>query len=146
MEVTIRHVALIAAAVAALTFSLSARAAGHPPVWFVEGALCVHSGWHYTHHRVKHRRPEYVLWRHGYWRTWKTYGNGEGRWDAANPPYGGGLQMDGQFQANYGSEFLRRYGRAGRWPVAVQILVAYRGWLRQGWGAWPNTSRACGLR
>lgn len=87
-----------------------------------------------------------MLWHHGYWRTWKTYGNGEGSWDAHNYGYGGGLQMDATFQATYGAEFVRRYGPAGRWPVRVQLLVGYRGWLRQGWGAWPNTSRACGLR
>lgn len=116
------------------------------PSWFVSDALCVHSGWHYTARRIRHLRPDYVLWGHGYWRAWKTYGNGEGPWDAANEGYGGGMQMDATFQANYGSEFLAEYGPAGRWPVAVQILVAYRGWLVQGWGAWPNTSRACGLR
>lgn len=130
------------------TLTQTARSApiNRPTRSFVEGALCVHSGSHYTAHRQRGQRPEYVLWGGGYWRTWKTYGNGEGAWDAANPPYGGGLQMDYSFQAHYGAEFLARYGPAGRWPVAVQILVAYRGWLRQGWGAWPNTSRACGLR
>lgn len=112
--------------------------------------LCVHSGWHYTHAR-QHGPPEYVLWHHSYWRTWDVPdttrgGTGEGPWDAANYGYGGGVQMDGGFQARYGSEYLARYGAAGRWPVDVQILVAYRGWQRQGWGAWPNTSRACGLR
>jgi hypothetical protein len=73
--------------------------------------------------------------------------NGESRdWTIENPPYSGGMQMDATFQRNYGPEFLARYGSAGRWPVVVQLLVAYRGWLVQGWGAWPNTSRACGLR
>lgn len=118
-----------------------------PPRWFVADALCVHSGWHYTSSRVAHERPEYVLWHHGYWRTYKTpYGNGEAVWTAANPPYGGGMQMDSVFQSNYGPEFLRAYGAAGRWPVSAQLLAAWRGWLKQGWGAWPNTSRACGLR
>lgn len=121
-----------------------------PPSSWLEGILCVHSGWHFTSSR-QHGAPEYVLWGRGYWRTWdvpdgRYGGSGEGRWDAANSGYGGGLQMDGGFQSSYGVEFLRLYGAAGRWPVAVQILVAYRGWLRQGWGAWPNTSRACGLR
>jgi hypothetical protein len=116
-----------------------------PPVSFVEAMLCVHSGWHYTAHR-QGGPPGYVLWGHGYWRTWKTYGNGEAGWDASNYGYGGGLQMDSTFQRTYGPEFLARYGPAGRWPVAVQMLVGWRGWLRQGWGAWPTTSRACGLR
>lgn len=72
--------------------------------------------------------------------------HGEGAWDAANPGYGGGMQMDATFQSRYGPEFVTLYGPAGKWPVAVQVLVAWRGWLVQGWAAWPNTSRACGLR
>lgn len=67
-------------------------------------------------------------------------------WSIENPPYSGGMQMDATFQRTYGPEFVARYGSAGHWPPAVQLLVAYRGWLKQGWGAWPNTSRACGLR
>lgn len=132
----------------AASFAKTARAgvAAAVPSWFVLDALCVHSGWHYSLHRPHRVRPEYVLFGHGYWRTWKTYGNGEGPWNAANQGYGGGMQMDATFQANYGPEFLARYGPAGNWPVPVQLLVAYRGWLVQGWGAWPNTSRACGLR
>ena len=124
-----------------------ASASSSPPSWFVADALCVHSGWHYTTSKpAPRRRPEYVLFRHAYWKSWWTGTWGEGPWDAANYGYGGGLQMDAAFQAAYGSEFLAKYGPAGRWPVWVQILVAYRGWLVQGWGAWPNTSRACGLR
>jgi hypothetical protein len=115
-------------------------------MWFVQDVLCVHDGWHYTPLWQRGHRAVYALFGHTYWRTWKTRSNGEGAWDAANPPYGGGLQMDGAFQAHYGSEFVARYGPAGRWPVWVQVLVAWRGWQVQGWGAWPNTSRACGLR
>jgi hypothetical protein len=66
-------------------------------------------------------------------------------WAIDNPPYSGGMQMDSEFQSHYGPEFVARWGSAGHWPPAVQLLVAYRGWLVQGWGAWPNTSRACGL-
>jgi hypothetical protein len=122
---------------------------GIPSSWIV-GALCVHSGWHYTTTR-QHGRPEYVIDGVGYWRTWDVPnsiagGSGEGGWDASNGRYGGGMQMDRQFQSNYGPEYVASIGPAGRWPVAVQLLVAHRGWLRQGWGAWPNTSRACGLR
>ena len=125
---------------------------GHVPSTFVRDALCVHHGWHYTNRRPSKRaRPEYVLFGHGYWRTWDVPdylagGSGEGPWNARNYGYGGGLQMDSTFQRNYGAEFLARYGPAGNWPVPAQLLAAYRGWLRQGWGAWPNTSRACGLR
>lgn len=126
-------------------WSCGAKAASSPPPWFVADILCVHDGWHYTTAR-RPGAPAYVLFGRGYWRTWWTRSWGEGPWDAANYGYGGGLQMDGTFQSNYGSAYLAIYGAAGRWPVPVQIAVAYRGWQRQGWGAWPNTSRACGLR
>lgn len=111
----------------------------------------MHSGWHYSTHWAPHAHLEYVLWGQQYYRTWDVPdgnrgGTGEGTWDAANYGYGGGVQMDGTFQSNYGSEYIARYGAAGHWPVQVQILVAYRGWLVQGWGAWPNTSHGCGLR
>lgn len=148
---------LIVAAVFVLLLAQTARSGTRstPPISWVEGVLCVHAGRHYTSHRPRGARLEYFLFGHGFYLTHPDYddlphgpaGNdGEGAWDAHNYGYGGGLQMDAVFQSNYGSEFLARYGPAGRWPVAVQILVAYRGWLRQGWGAWPNTSRACGLR
>jgi len=94
-----------------------------PPRQWVEAMLCVHSGWHYTSHR-QHGSPGYVLWGHGYWRTWKTTGNGEAAWDAANTGYGGGLQMDSGFQRTYGPEFLARYGAAG--DVACPGAVACR--------------------
>jgi hypothetical protein len=64
-----------------------------------------------------------------------------GNWAIENPPYSGGMQMDSAFQSNYGAEFVRRWGSAGHWPPSVQLFVAYRGWLRQGWGAWPNTAQ-----
>lgn len=137
--------AAIAAVLAATPVARSGTSV--PPSWWVADALCVHSGWHYTDRRPRPSKPvEYVLWGHGYWRTSKTWSNGEGVWTAANEGYGGGLQMDATFQLNYGPEFLRQYGPAGRWPISVQLQVAYRGWQVQGWGAWPNTSRACGLR
>lgn len=146
-ELIIRATLIAAAFLAVLMlYAPVARSGTRPPVRWLEGALCVHSGWKYTAHRVRGQRPDYVLWHRGYWRTWKTAGNGEGPWDAHNYGYGGGMQMDGAFQARYGSEFLATLGPAGRWSVSVQLLVAWRGWLVQGWGAWPNTSRACGLR
>jgi hypothetical protein len=148
LEALIRWLPLIFVILIAAVVVEFARAT--PPRSFVEAALCVHSGWHYTSHR-QHNRPEYVLWHRGYWRTWNVPdstlgGSGEGSWDAHNYGYGGGMQMDTSFQRRYGPEFLRRYGPAGRWPVSVQLRVAYRGWRIQGWGAWPQTSHACGLR
>jgi hypothetical protein len=119
----------------------------------VEAALCVHSGWKYTSRRPsRSARPEYVLWHHGFWRTWKTYGNGEGAWNTVNS-YGGGMQFT-----------LGTWNNAARWsgglvpharsnseiaqqPPRVQILAAFFAVQHRGnWGDWPNTSRACGLR
>ena len=129
-----------------------------PPTGFVADALCVHSGWHYTSRRP-HRgsRPEYVLWHHGYWRTWDVPdtiagGSGEGGWSTVNS-YGGGMQFT-----------LGTWNNAARWsaglvpyagsnaaiagqPAAVQILAAFFAVRHRGdWGDWPNTARACGLR
>lgn len=71
---------------------------------------------------------------------------GEGAWDDPNAPYWGGLQMDLEFQATYGPEFLRRWGTADRWPPAVQIHVAYRAYRSgRGFWPWPTTARRCGL-
>jgi hypothetical protein len=143
---------------AALTFAVSgARAA--PPGRFVEGALCVHSGWHYTRHRVHGQPPEYVLWRHGYWRTWDVPdtlagGSGEGGWTATSDPrYGGGMSFTlGTWNeaAGYSHGRVPRAsstaGIAGQ-PPLVQILAVYLIVRARGhWGDWPNTSRACGLR
>jgi hypothetical protein len=60
--------------------------------------------------------------------------------------YYGGLQMDRQFQATYGPEFLRAWGTANNWPISVQLAVGMRAYLSgRGFHPWPNTSRACGL-
>jgi hypothetical protein len=70
----------------------------------------------------------------------------EGAWDDPNPPYWGGLQMDLAFQRAYGGEFLDTFGTADRWPPALQVATAVRAWTTRGFGPWPNTARACGLR
>jgi hypothetical protein len=70
----------------------------------------------------------------------------EGSWTDPNGPYWGGMQMDLAFMTHYGGWTYRHYGTADRWPWRTQLLIAYRGWKVQGWGAWPNTSRMCGLR
>ncbi len=67
------------------------------------------------------------------WRT--NTGNG----------YYGGLQMDLTFQRRYGGWLLRRKGLAHRWTAMEQIWVAERARRVQGWYAWPNAARACGL-
>lgn len=152
--------AAIGLAVCALAGGLSREAsaahspvkASTPPTWFVEDALCVHSGSHYTHTR-QHGPPEYVLWGHGYWRTWKTTGNGEGAWPTVNS-YGGGLQFTlGTWNRAAGLSHgavpvASSNSSIAAQPAAVQILAA---WLivtqdDGSWREWPNTSRACGLR
>lgn len=59
--------------------------------------------------------------------------------------YYGGLQMDMAFQRRHARWLLRRKGTANRWTPVEQIWVAERGRRVQGWGAWPNTARRCGL-
>ena len=70
----------------------------------------------------------------------------EGSWQDPNAPYYGGMQMDWGFMRHYGGWILRHHGTADHWPIRTQILVAYRGYRRQGFGAWPVTSRLCGFR
>jgi hypothetical protein len=69
--------------------------------------------------------------------------SGESRdWHISNPPYANGLQFTLQSWEAVG-------GTAASWrwaSPAEQMYRAYRLWLIQGWGAWPNTSRVCGLR
>lgn len=70
----------------------------------------------------------------------------EGAWNAnTGNGYHGGLQMDWSFMRNYGPWTLRHLGGAENWPIRTQLLIAYRGWRHQGWGAWPNSARMCGL-
>lgn len=70
----------------------------------------------------------------------------EGSWTDPNAPYYGGVQMDRQFQATYGPEFLRAFGTADHWPVSVQLTVAIRAYLSgRGFHPWPTTARMCGL-
>jgi hypothetical protein len=69
----------------------------------------------------------------------------EGAWNDPFAPYYGGMQMDWSFMRHYGGWILNHHGTADHWRPATQLLVAYRGWKVQGWGAWPNTARICGL-
>jgi Transglycosylase-like domain len=73
--------------------------------------------------------------------------NGGYGWSAnTGNGYFGGLQMDLDFQRDWGLEFFRAWGTADHWPAEVQIAVAIRAYLQRGWNPWPNTSRMCGLR
>lgn len=129
-----------------------------PPTWFVEQALCVHSGWHYTSHRIRGRAPEYVLWQHGYWRTWDVPdsiagGSGEGGWRTVNG-YGGGLQFTlgtwnrAAAMSAGAVPFAMSQSSIAAQPPATQIYAAFLIVRQDGWSwrEWPNTSRACGLQ
>jgi len=74
--------------------------------------------------------------------------NYEGSWTDHNSSgygYYGGLQMDYNFMKAYGGAFLRRWGTADHWPIWAQLQAGALGQSRQGWGAWPNSARLCGL-
>ncbi len=157
----IRAVALIAAGFACMVLlapTSSARSGTRPSVAFVAAALCVHSGWHYTSKRPHPgARPEYVLWHHGFWRTWDVPdtlkgGSGEGGWGTVNS-YGGGMQFtlgtwDNAARWSHGLvPYAGSNGAIAKLPAAVQILAAFFVVLHRGsWDDWPNTARACGLR
>jgi hypothetical protein len=63
----------------------------------------------------------------------------EGAWDDTGDPYWGGLQMDREFQAGYGSEFLRWWGLAHAWPPWAQMTAAERAYRSgRGLAPWPT--------
>jgi hypothetical protein len=71
----------------------------------------------------------------------------EGPWTAnTGNSFYGGYQMNAEFEATYGGDYLRRWGHANNWPPSVQTAVAIRAWFTRGYSPWPNTSRMCGLR
>jgi hypothetical protein len=93
--------------------------------------------------RRAHNPPHEWAWRclHAHERHpamgWRTRtGNG----------FYGGLQMDWQFMATYGTRLLRAKGTADKWTPLEQMWVAERA-VRAGRGfyPWPNSARACGL-
>lgn len=108
------------------------------------------------------RKPSYRRWALAVWkrraararrqaqrpphlRSWLCIHRHEGPWNDPRPPYYGGLQMDIAFQRRYAAWLLRRKGTADNWKPIEQIWIAERGRKVQGWHAWPNTARACGL-
>jgi len=80
--------------------------------------------------------------------AWICIHRHEGPWNASTGNgYYGGLQMDMAFQRRYGLFLLRAKGTANRWRPIEQIWVAERAYRSgRGFGPWPNTARACGLR
>lgn len=89
-------------------------------------------------HYVALRYPPHYL-------DWLCIHRYEGAWNDPNAPYYGGLQMDWGFMRNYGYALLRSKGTADHWTPLEQMWVAEQGLAVQGWGAWPNTARMCGL-
>ena len=139
-------VTALAAILAALATTTSAHAISAPSAAFVEQALCVHSGSHYTHVRVKHRQPEYHLFGHWYWRTWKTWSNGEGSWNGTvGNDYGGGLSFMVGTWNRAGAPYASSTSDIAATPPSEQIR---RAWIITGggrsWHEWPTTARACG--
>lgn len=133
--------------------ALHHRPAPGPPVALVEDGLCIHSGWHYSHHRVRGEKPEYRLWGIWYWRTTDVPdgilgGNGEGGWTATSDRrYGGGMSFT-----------IGTWNRAGKPYAATTYDIAHsppQEQLRRfivivegdhgSFGEWPQTSRACGV-
>jgi hypothetical protein len=79
-------------------------------------------------------------------RDWLCIHGHEGAWTDPAAPYYGGLQMDIEFQREWGPDLLARKGTADNWTPLEQMWVAERA-RRSGLGftPWPNTARACGL-
>jgi hypothetical protein len=78
-------------------------------------------------------------------REWLCIQRHEAPWTDPSGPYFGGLQMDREFQATYGSELLRSKGTADKWTPVEQMWVAERAHRARGFWPWPNTARYCGL-
>lgn len=103
-------------------------------------------------HRAHAARKDYQTWLRSTYAKWACVHSHEGSWSDERLPQMGGLQFDLGFQSTYGSEFLALWGDAGHWPVWAQLLAAerafhgYAGYGPRGYGPWPNTAAACGLR
>jgi hypothetical protein len=75
---------------------------------------------------------------------WRCIHEHEGAWNSnTGNGYYGGLQMDLGFQRSHGSEFLKRYGTADKWPVWAQLQAAERAYKTRGFGPWPTYWRYC---
>jgi hypothetical protein len=75
------------------------------------------------------------------------YENGGYGWTAnTGNGYYGGLQMDMEFQRDYGKHLLKRKGTANNWTPLEQMRVAEKAYRSgRGFYPWPNTARYCGL-
>jgi hypothetical protein len=85
--------------------------------------------------------PHYKQWLCIY-----KYENAGHGWKAATGNgYYGGLQMDIEFQMDYGLKLYRKKGTADHWTPLEQMWVAEKAWRTRGFSPWPNTARYCGL-
>lgn len=107
--------------------------------------------WHKSllgHHKAKwnalHPRPIFSGLPPHY-SAWLCIHRYEGSWSDDGSPYYGGLQMDIEFQANYGGDLLSTKGTANNWTPLEQMWVAEKAWKLRGFYPWPNTAHACGL-
>lgn len=87
----------------------------------------------------------YALWFKRTYAKWDCIHQHEAGWFGDdNPTYDGGLQMDRGFQNTYGSEFVRAWGNASKWPVWAQLRAAERAYWGYGkykaryFGPWPT--------
>lgn len=79
-------------------------------------------------------------------RSWLCIHRYEGSWKDPNSPYYGGIQMDLQFQKNYGYYLYRLKGTADHWSILEQMWTAEKAHRSgRGFYPWPNTARYCGL-
>lgn len=90
-------------------------------------------------------RSRFERWFQRMYEKYRCVHEHEAAWDDPDAPHWGGLQLDLDFQRDYGHEFLRRFGLADRWPVWAQLLAAERAFRKRGFKPWPNTARECGL-
>ncbi len=67
------------------------------------------------------------------------------RWAIEDPPYSGGVQIMDSEWSEY-APIGDRSGIAADYPPGIQIAAAEKLLAAQGWGAWPVSSRLCGLR
>lgn len=146
------HLAVVSA-IASVAFISATSAQATISTAQVEAALCIHSGWHYTHRWVRGERADYFLWGHAYWRTYDVPdylagGSGEGEWGGVvGSLYGGGLSFTVGTWNRAGAPYARStydIARASPKEQIRRLLVI----VRQDGGSyreWPQTSRACGL-
>lgn len=92
------------------------------------------------------RRIQIHVDRPEHYREWLCIHHYEGAWNAnTGNGYYGGLQMDLEFQREYGPELLAAKGTADHWTPLEQMTVAERAVPGRGFTPWPNTARMCGL-